>query len=71
MTLRSPETSPQTYARAGGILYLFIIVAPSSRKPSSEAASSCPTTPTLPPARSWGICLPPSVLAGALLERHA
>ena len=27
MTSRSPETSPQTYARAGGILYLFIIVA--------------------------------------------
>ena len=26
MTSRSPETSPQTYARAGGMLYLFIIV---------------------------------------------
>jgi Domain of unknown function (DUF4386) len=27
MTSRSPETSPQTYARVGGMLYLFIIVA--------------------------------------------
>jgi hypothetical protein len=27
MTSRSPENSPQTYARIGGILYLFIIVA--------------------------------------------
>jgi hypothetical protein len=27
MTSRSPETSPQTYARVGGALYLFIIVA--------------------------------------------
>jgi hypothetical protein len=27
MTSRSPEFSPQTYARVGGILYLFIIVA--------------------------------------------
>jgi hypothetical protein len=27
MTSKSPETSPQTYARVGGMLYLFIIVA--------------------------------------------
>ncbi len=27
MTGRSPETSPQTFARVGGMLYLFIIVA--------------------------------------------
>jgi hypothetical protein len=27
MTNGSPETSPQTYARVGGVLYLFIIVA--------------------------------------------
>jgi hypothetical protein len=27
MASRSPDTSPQTYARVGGILYLFIIVA--------------------------------------------
>jgi Domain of unknown function (DUF4386) len=27
VTSRSPETSPQTYARVGGMLYLFIIVA--------------------------------------------
>jgi len=27
MTTRTPEASPQTYARIGGILYLFIIVA--------------------------------------------
>jgi hypothetical protein len=27
MTNRSAETLPQTYARVGGILYLFIIVA--------------------------------------------
>ena len=26
MTSRPPETSPQTYARVGGVLYLFIIV---------------------------------------------
>jgi Domain of unknown function (DUF4386) len=46
VTSRSPEISPQTYARVGGALYLFIIVAALFGEVSARGSLIVPRDPT-------------------------